>query len=155
MKHVFAVFVLLLGVFIASRAQTATPARPAGPLEQSLISAEKGFISAAKQHDREYFKRGLTEDYAFVGDDGQFHDRQEVLGERSAESLDLKPYNMKVIELSDKAAIVTYDVILHIPPSEDQGPPPRYQHWTSVWTRQGDQWKLKFQQSTPTHWGDW
>jgi hypothetical protein len=46
-------------------------------------------------------------------------------------------------------------VILHIPPSEDQGPPPRYQHWTSVWTRQGDQWKLKFQQSTPTHWGDW
>ena len=60
-----------------------------------------------------------------------------------------------VVRLYGDTAIVTYDLILQVPPQEDQGPPPRYQHWTSVWTRQGDTWKLKFQQTTPTHWGDW
>jgi len=25
---------------------------------------------------------------------------------------------------------------------------PRYQHVSSVWVKQGDQWKLKFQQAT-------
>lgn len=154
MKLTLVVFILLLGA-IPGTAQTPTPAKSANPLAQSLISAEKNFIAAAKKHDGEYFKRTLTDDYIFAGYDGQLHDRQEVFGERSSESLELLPYDMKVVELSDTAAVVTYDVILHVPPSEDQGPPPQYQHWSSVWSRQGDQWKLKFQQSTPTHWGDW
>ena len=61
----------------------------------------------------------------------------------------------QLLELTESTAIVTYDVVLQVPPEEAQGPPPRYQHWSSVWTKQGDQWKLKFQQATPTHWGDW
>ena len=39
--------------------------------------------------------------------------------------------------------------------AEDQGPPPRYQHFSSVWVQQDDQWKLKFHQATAAHWGDW
>ncbi len=48
--------------------------------------------------------------------------------------------------LGDNAAIVTYDAIVREAPEEDQGPPPRYQHFSSVWMKQGDQWKLKFHQ---------
>ena len=155
MKHAFTVFVFLLCTFVSSRAQTATAPKSATPLAQTLINAEKNFIAAAKKHDGDYFKHTLTEDYVFIGYDGQLHDRQDVLGDRSSESLVLTPYEIKVIELADKAAIVTYDAILQVPPEEDQGPPPRYQHWSSLWIKQGDQWKLKFQQSTPTHWGDW
>jgi hypothetical protein len=60
-----------------------------------------------------------------------------------------------VVALGQDAAIVTYDAIVREAPEEDQGPPPRYQHFSSVWVKQGDQWKLKFHQATATHWGDW
>jgi len=156
MKFRLALFVFFLCLLtIPALGQPPQPTKPLSPLDQNLITAEKTFIAAAKNHDAGYFKRTLTDDYLFVGYDGQLHDREEVLGERSSDSLDLMPYNMKVMGLTDGAAIVTYDVILQVPPAEDQGPPPRYQHWSSMWIRQGDQWKLKFQQSTPTHWGDW
>jgi len=97
----------------------------------------------------------LTDDYSLVGFDGQLHDRQETLGELGSGGVNVMPYNVKVVELGDAAAIVTYDVVMQVPPAEDQGAPPRYQHWSSTWIKQGDQWKIKFQQTTPTHWGDW
>jgi hypothetical protein len=136
-------------------AQAGAAAKPLTRLQQTLIANEKTFVAAAKKGDVEYFKRTLADDYSQVGIDGQLHDRQEILGELSSGGVELTPYNLIVVELGEEAAIVTYDLIMHIPAEEDQGPPPRYQHWSSVWTRQGDAWKLKFQQTTPTHWGDW
>jgi hypothetical protein len=62
---------------------------------------------------------------------------------------------MRVVSAGEGVAIVTYNVVLRVPPSEDQGPPPRYQHFTTVWVKQGDVWKMKFQQMTAAHWGDW
>jgi len=148
-------FLLVLLCSTISLAQAGTAAKALTPLQQTLIANEKAFVAAAKKGDAEYFKRTLTDDYSQVGIDGQLHDRQEVLGELSSGGIDLTPYNLAVVELGEAAAIVTYDLIMHIPAAEDQGPPPRYQHWSSVWTKQGDVWKLKFQQTTPTHWGDW
>jgi hypothetical protein len=67
---------------------------------------------------------------------------------------------MKVVSVSDGVAIVTYDVVLRVPSAEDQGPPPRYQHFSTVWVKQNDDkqgsvWKMKFQQQSVSHWGDW
>jgi hypothetical protein len=62
---------------------------------------------------------------------------------------------MKVVSAGDTVAIVTYDAVVRVPPAEDQGPPPRYQHFSTTWVKQGDTWKMKFQQMTPSHWGDW
>jgi len=148
------VFFVLLCSAIAL-AQSAEPAKPLTPLQQTIIGNEKSFIAAAKKGDAEYFKRTLADDYSQVGIDGQVHDRQEVLGELSSGGAELTPYNLAAVDLGEGAAIVTYDLIMRVPPSEDQGPPPRYQHWSSVWVKQGDVWKVKFQQTTPTHWGDW
>ncbi len=148
------VFFVLLCSAIAL-AQSAEPAKPLTPLQQTIIGDEKSFIAAAKKGDAEYFKRTLADDYSQVGIDGQVHDRQEVLGELISGGVELTPYNLAVVDLGEGAAIVTYDLIMRVPPSEDQGPPPRYQHWSSVWVKQGDVWKVKFQQTTPTHWGDW
>jgi hypothetical protein len=156
MKFRFILVILFFFAVTATGSAQAPPApKIANPLDQSLFAAEKTFIAAAKKCDAEYFKRILTGDYLFVGYDGQVHDREEFLDDRSSDSWDLMPYSMKVLKLDGGAAVVTYDVILQVPPAEDQGPPPRYQHWSSVWIKQADQWKLKFQQSTPTHWGDW
>src|ERR1700738_1276698 len=148
------VLLVLLGSTIAF-AQAGGSPKPLTPLQQTMIANEKTFVAAAKKGDAEYFRRTLTDDYSQVGIDGQLHDRQEILGELISGGLELTPYNLTVVELGEGAAIVTYDLIMHIPPEEDQGPPPRYQHWSSVWVKQGDAWKLKFQQTTPTHWGDW
>jgi hypothetical protein len=146
-------FVLLCSAI--GLAQSAEPAKPLSPLQQTMIAYEKSFIAAAKKGDAEYFKRTLAEDFSFVGFDGQLYERQNMIDQLGGGGVDLQPYNLKVVNAGESTAIVTYDVILRVSPSEDQGPPPRYQHWSSVWVKQGDAWKLKFQQTTPTHWGDW
>jgi hypothetical protein len=156
MKLVWAMCAILsLGAVIPGVAQEAAPAKALSPLQQTLLSGEKDFIAAAKKGDVAFFKRTLALDFSFVGFDGQLYERQDMLDQFSGGGVDLQPYNMKVVTAGEGVAIVTYDVIVRVPPQEDEGPPPRYQRWTSVWVKQPDTWKLKFQQTTPTHWGDW
>ncbi|HUO14846.1 MAG TPA: nuclear transport factor 2 family protein, partial [Verrucomicrobiae bacterium] len=87
--------------------------------------------------------------------DGELADRQDMLDGFSSGGLDILAYDMKVIHVTDDVGIVTYDVVLRVPPAEDQGPPPRYQHFSTTWVKQGDAWKMKFQQMTISHYGDW
>jgi hypothetical protein len=156
MNQRFAVFVMLLccAVPVASFGQAAAP-KSLSALEQSLMDAERGFVAAAKKGDVAFFKRTLTDDFSFVQFDGQLYDRQDMLDQFGDGGLDLQPYDMKVVVAGDNAAIVTYNVVLRVPPTEDQGPPPRYQHFSTLWIKQGDVWKMKFQQMTASHWGDW
>ena len=132
------------------------PAKALSPLEQTLIASEKSLIEAKKKDDGAFFKRTLSDDFALVGVDGSLYERKEALDELGDSGLlELTPYDIKVVALGENAAIVTYDAIVRKAPEEDQGPPPRYQHFSSVWVRQGDAWKLKFHQATAAHWGDW
>ena len=147
-------FVILLLSTIALAKSGPTP-KPTTPLDQTLTAAEQSFIDAAKKGDTAFFRRTLTDDFTYVGFDGQINDRQQMIDDRSTPGFNIQPYNMKVVPLGDDAAIVTYDVVLRVPPSEDEGPPPRYQHFSTVWIRQGGAWKMKFQQMTGSHWGDW
>jgi hypothetical protein len=125
------------------------------PLEQAVLSAEKNFLAAVKKGDPAFLKRTFTEDYFFVGFDGEVSDRDDTVEMLGDGGLDILPYNFKVVTEGDNTAIVTYDVVLQVPPTEDQGPPPRYQHFSSLWVKRAGEWKLKFQQATPSHWGDW
>jgi hypothetical protein len=131
------------------------PAKPLTPLEQAVLGAEKNFLTAVKKGDPAFLKRTFTDDYFFVGFDGEVADREETLDMLGDGGLDILPYNFKVVAEGDNTAIVTYDVVLQVPPTEDQGPPPRYQHFSSLWVKRAGEWKLKFQQATPSHWGDW
>jgi hypothetical protein len=157
MNHRLAVsvFVVCFAVMAAALGQAAAPAKPLPPQEQALMAAEKSFIFAAKKGDSAFFKSTLTDDFSFVGSDGQLGERQEMMDQYTDGGYDLTPYNMKVVTVSDGVGIVTYDVIVRVPPAEDQGPPPRYQHLSTVWVKQSDVWKMKFQQTTAAHWGDW
>jgi len=136
--------------------QGVQPARSLSPLEQTLIASEKSLIEAKQKDDGAYFKRTVCEDFALVGVDGQLLVKQDAvddLGE--SDLLELTPYDIKVVAAGADTAIVTYDAVVRKAPEEDQGPPPRYQHFSSVWVKQGEQWKLKFHQATAVHWGDW
>ncbi len=152
----FSTFLLCCVATLHSMGQTSAPAKPQSPLEQTAIANERSLIEAKKKDDGAYFKRTLTQDFSLVGVDGKLLEGQEAadnLGDSGL--LELTPYDMRVVGLGSEAAIVTYDAIVREAPEEDQGPPPRYQHFSSVWVKQGDQWKLKFHQATAAHFGDW
>jgi len=148
--------VFLLASFVPGRAQAPATLKALSPLEQTLIASEKSLIEAKKKDDSAFYKRTLSEDFTLVGVDGELHERQDAVDELGDSGLlELTPYEIKVVVVSDGAAIVTYNAIVRKAPEEDQGPPPRYQHFSSVWVKQGDAWKLKFHQATAAHWGDW
>ncbi len=96
-------------------------------------------IEAKKKDDTAFFKRTLSPNFSLVGVDGTLLEGQEAaenLGD--SDLVELTPYDMKVVTLADDAVVVTYDAIVREKPEEDQGPPPRYQHFSSVWVKQGD-----------------
>ena len=157
MKNAFVVWVILLCCVLAVGAtgQANAPAKALSPLEQTLVAAEQSFVAAAKKGDVAFFKRTLTDDFSFVQFDGQLYDRQDMIDQFGDGGMDLQPYDMKVVTAGEGVAIVTYNVVLRVRPTEDQGPPPRYQHFSTVWVKQGEVWKMKFQQMTASHWGDW
>ena len=144
----------LLGSVVV--AQVPATAKSLSPLEQSLIASEKSLIAAKKKDDGAYFKRTLSAGFSLVGVDGKLPEGQEAVDELGDSGLvELTPYDIKVVTVADGVAVVTYDAIVREKPEEDQGPPPRYQHFSSVWAKQGDEWKLTFHQATAAHWGDW
>lgn len=156
MKYRAVVFVLLFCSAVGF-ARSAKPGSENAPtaFEQTLMDAEKGFLTAAKKGDVGFFKATLTEDFSFVAFDGELYGRQDMLDQFTGGGFDVLPYEMKVVRAGDDVAIVTYNVVLRVPPVEDQGPPPRYQHFSTVWVKKGDLWKMKFLQMTTAHWGDW
>src|SRR3954469_895320 len=143
MKNGCIVMLLLFcGAMAQARVGQATAEKAPSAFEQTLMTAEKGFIDAAKKGDVAFFKRTLSDDFSFVGFDGQLSSSQEMLDQFAQGGADILPYEMKVVSAGEGVAIVTYNVVFRVPPSEDQGPPPRYQHFTTVWVKQGDVWKM-------------
>jgi hypothetical protein len=154
-KPVCAVF-LVLSIAVSAIAQGSAPAKVSSAFEQALIASEKALIEAKKKDDAAVFKQIVSEDFSLVGVDGNLLQQREAIGDLGdSELLELTPYNIKVVAAGEAAAVVTYDAIVRKKPEEDQGPPPRYQHFSSVWVKQGDVWKLQFHQATASHWGDW
>ncbi|HWY21312.1 MAG TPA: nuclear transport factor 2 family protein [Candidatus Acidoferrum sp.] len=147
---------LLLAGAVSGFAQAPAPAKPLSPQEQTLVASEKSLIEAKRKDDRALLKRTVTDDFSLVGVDGTLLQKQEAVDDLGDSGLiEIMTYNIKVVSVGDGAAIVTYDAVVRKKPEEDQGPPPRYQHFSSVWVKQGDTWKLKFHQATAAHWGDW
>ena len=155
-RHIPKILWFWIAVVAFAFAQDTRSAKPLTALQQTIIENEKNLIEAKKKDDGAYFKRTLADDFSLVAIDGQLvspPDAADQLGD--SDLVELTPYNIKVVAAGDCAAVITYDAIVRVTPEEDQGPPPRYQHFSSTWVMQGGQWKLKFHQSTATHWGDW
>jgi hypothetical protein len=156
MNRIWTVLCLLVGSALSLQAEkpkilapvNATPdARQLSPLAQQLIDYEKALPEAQKKKDLDFYKRTLTDDFVAVGTDAKIHPRSEILGDlTSIDLIEYRPYNIDVVPLNDGAAVVTYDVIIRMAKYDEDTP--RYQHISSIWVKQGDQWKLRFQQAT-------
>ena len=128
----------------------ASDAQHLTPLAQKLLDTENAFLAALGRGDAQYVKNAVAEDFVGVGSNGDSGGKKDMLE-------DLQPakpasdkerpilYFFEVVPLNEGAAVVTYDAVR-------PGDHPRYVHVSDTWAKQGDQWKLKFEQETPNLW---
>lgn len=120
------------------------------PFEQSLIEIEQAYLAALDRGDAAYLKNAVADDFVSVNSNGDSSGKRDLVEDlqpsKSASDKE-RPilYFFEVIALNDAAAVVTYDAVR-------PGERPRYVHVSRTWVKQGEQWKLKFQQETPNLW---
>ena len=132
-------------------AYAASAAESVSVFDQSMITTEKDLLEALEHGDVAYVQNAVADDFVSIGTNGDSGDKAEMVGAArhpaAPEHKQPKPilYEFKVVQLNDSAAVVTYNAVL-------PGSNPRYQHISSTWVKQGEQWKLKFEQATPNLW---
>jgi len=142
-------FVIVLCFSLACLGQTAAPAKPVSALDQDLIANSKAVFQAEKTKDIDALKRLLADHFKEVGCDGKLNDSSDVLEDvKDGKLKDYRVYDAEVLPISDTAAIVTYDAIIHMDEGDAPGMAPRYQHFSDLWVQQGEEWRLKFRQAT-------
>jgi hypothetical protein len=141
--------ILVFGVIVLSAAFAGAQDASLIPAdtERLLIEQTKAVPAAQKSKSYDVLDHLLADGFAMVGSEGKPHGRGELIGE-AGELEDFTVYDIKLIPLNVETALVSYNSIVK-EPEGDTGLAPRYQRITDVWVRQGSDWKLKFQQSTP------
>jgi uncharacterized protein DUF4440 len=119
-------------------------------LDEQLIANTHALGQALRTKDMGFLDRTLTDDFHRVWSDGRLHAKAEILGElQEAPIQEFSPYQLRVLPVSDGAALVTYDCILKMPEGDPPNLAPRYQHISDLWVKQGGGWQLRFEQFTP------
>lgn len=106
-------------------------------LEESLWKAETRF-------DRELMDKVFADDFFEFGRSGRVYDREELLS-ATGDKIDIRlPLeNFKVRELSPDLVQTTYNSIVTYEEKVQYG------RRSSIWSRKGDSWELRFHQGTP------
>jgi hypothetical protein len=133
----------------AGFAQTTSQPGTPDPLAEMLIAKSKAVPQAVHAKDVKALNELLAADFKIVGSEGRLHDRGELLGAAQEGALhDFMFYNPQLIKIGDDSAVVTYNLIVTLPEGDDLFAP-RYQRVSDLWVRQGNDWRLKFEQATP------
>ncbi len=144
MKNIWAMIVVICGVL-----SSFTHAQAVNPITDTLIAKSKAIPQLMKAKDVEGLKSLLADDLRIVGSEGRVHEKGEILGAAQEGALrDFMFYNPQVIQIDADTALVTYNLIITIPEGDDLLSP-RYQKISDLCVRQGNDWRLKFEQATP------
>jgi hypothetical protein len=152
MKPVFhlSIGLWLLLLSMNARAQAGQSTESSGSLVQTLMDKSNEVQSLRKSKDVSGIKLLLTDDFDYVGGDGRLHHRDELLGDMQDGTLrDFKLYEPQAVQIVSSAALLTYNAIVDMREGDDPGMAPRYQKVTDLWVKQGNEWRLKFEQATP------
>jgi hypothetical protein len=135
--------------FAAEPAASRSDSAALTPFQQQLVDTQKAFLEALRRGDAAYVNKAVTSDFELIAPNGDMGDRSEVVANVQPPKDNKEPepilYDFKVVPLSDSAAIVTYNAVF-------PGSNHRYQHLSNTWVKEGNDWKLKFQQSTVNLW---
>jgi hypothetical protein len=91
------------------------------------------------------FNDGLTADFAFVNYDGHHNPKGELFGEGELKEYSI--YDPQTLALDDGVVMLSYNAIVSQKITDDDQHIPRYQHVTTIWVKQGADWKEKFHQT--------
>ena len=138
-----AIVTLLLSC--AALAQAAQP-KPLSEQDQALIANSKAVLEAQKTKDTNALKPLLALDFQRITSTGDLQKAEDFIDEAKESKLrSYMMYEPKVLAMSDTAEIVTFNAVIDMPEGDDYLAP-RYQRLSDLWVKQGDQWKLKFEQ---------
>jgi hypothetical protein len=116
---------------------------PTEPLAVTLLEKEQALMGAVLHHDAAAFSNTLTTDFVFVNYDGHNTSRNELLGE--GELKEFAVYDPQALSLDDGAVVFSYNAIVK-QTGDEESHIPRYQRITTIWVKQGADWKQKFRQ---------
>ena len=120
--------------------------KPLSAFEQELVSNEKQFMQALEDKNVAYVTQTVSDDFKGIGNNGDFYEKGDLVGDaQEGRPKDMRVYDLRVIRLNASCAVVAYNTIT-------PGARPRYRHVSDTWTKEGGQWKLRFQQTTPNLW---
>ncbi len=149
MKLKTVVLAICLSVFPSAMSAQTGQSQSADSTPALLMAKSKAVSAALKAKDVEALKTLLASDFRSIGSEGKSHERTDLLGDAKDGTLrDFTFYDPQVIQIDSGVALVTYNLIVTMPEGDDLLAP-RYQKISDLWVRQGSDWKLKFEQSTP------
>jgi ketosteroid isomerase-like protein len=147
---------LLLLSLLASPlfAQSSEPApHPLTGFQKMIGAMDRNLRQAMDSGDLDAVRSAVADDFVGISSNGDTDGKSDLLeGARFAKMAkppkeDQKPilYFFSVVPLNESAAVITYDEVR-------PGDYPRYLHVSHTWVKEGDAWKLKFEQATPNLW---
>ena len=149
MKVLSAVLFLTLLMLPSAFAQSAPTSGDSGAVAQTLIAKSKSVLQNMKLKDVAALNALLSNDFRIVWSDGKLHEKGELLGAAQEGMLrDFQFYSAEVVPIDNDSALVTFNLIVDMPEGDDDIAP-RYQKVSDLWVRQGDDWRLRFEQATP------
>jgi hypothetical protein len=149
--HVSLLSIFCCFVLSSAVAQSSEHApRPLTRFDQVIANAEREFVQAMDRGDVAAVKNAVADDFVGISSNGDTDSKADLLEGARLSKLPKpgeKPmiYFFSVVPLNEAAAVVTYDTVR-------PGDFPRYLHVSRTWVKQGDSWKLKFEQETPNLW---
>jgi len=118
---------------------------PTDPLTVTLLAKEQALMGAVLHRDAMTFNGSLTPDFVFVNYDGHHNPKGELFGEGELKEYSI--YEPQTLALDDGVVLLSYNAIVAQKITDDDQHIPRYQHVTTIWVKQGADWKEKFHQT--------
>lgn len=147
-RHFGSVLLLICATsFAIAQNPGAVIPKPPSPFEQTILANDNSLTEAYKKKDIDFLKRAISDDFVAIGTDGRPFGKSDLVENfRETKMEEYWPYEISVVPVNEGAAIVTYDCVVRMMVFDETLP--RYQHVSNLWVKQGDQWRLKFQQAT-------
>ena len=136
--------ILTLLLSCAALAQSAP--KPLSAQDQELIANSKAVLEAQKTKDANALKSMLAPDFQRITSTGDLQKAADFVDDAKESKLrSYLMYQPEVLTVSDTAEIITFNAVVDMPEGDDYLAP-RYQRLSDLWVKQGDQWRLKFEQ---------
>ncbi|QJR13537.1 DUF4440 domain-containing protein [Usitatibacter palustris] len=114
-------------------------------LEQHLFDLESRLLDSTRRREASAVAALLSDDFVEIGSTGRMFNKSSIIGTMSSEvPVQRGIASFKLHQIAEGVALVTYVAISGSGPNE----PLRESMRSSVWKREGTEWRMVFHQGT-------